>query len=75
MIQYPGNTMICLTVVLSVFFTVIIAKTIGCSLPILAKAVHLDPALIASPMLTTIVDAASLTIYFTFATWILGLAT
>ena len=74
MIQYPGNTMICLTVVLSVFFTVIIAKTIGCSLPILAKAVHLDPALIASPMLTTIVDAASLTIYFTFATWILGLA-
>ena len=61
MIQYPGNTMICLTVVLSVFFTVIIAKTIGCSLPILAKAVHLDPALIASPMLTTIVDAASLT--------------
>ena len=74
-IQYPGNTMICLTVVLSVFFTVIIAKTIGCSLPILAKAVHLDPALIASPMLTTIVDAASLTIYFTFATWILGLAT
>ena len=75
MIQYPGNTMIFLTVVLSVFFTVIIAKTIGCSLPILAKAVHLDPALIASPMLTTIVDAASLTIYFTFATWILGLAT
>ena len=74
MIQYPGNTMICLTVVLSVFFTVISAKTIGCSLPILAKAVHLDPALIASPMLTTIVDAASLTIYFTFATWILGLA-
>ena len=74
MIQYPGNTMICLTVVLSVFFTVIIAKTIGCSLPILAKAVHLDPALIASPMLTTIVDAASLTIYFTFATWILALA-
>ena len=74
MIQYPGNTMICVTVVLSVFFTVIIAKTIGCSLPILAKAIHLDPALIASPMLTTIVDAASLTIYFTFATWILGLA-
>ena len=74
MIQYPGNTLICLTVVMSVFFTVIIAKTIGCSLPILAKAIHLDPALIASPMLTTLVDAASLTIYFTFATWILGLA-
>lgn len=74
MIQYPGNTLICLTVVLSVFVTVIIAKTIGCTLPILAKSIHLDPALIASPMLTTVVDATSLTIYFAFASHILNLA-
>ena len=74
MVQYPGHTMICLTVVLSVFFTVIIAKSIGCTLPILAKAIHLDPALIASPMLTTVVDATSLTIYFAFASHILSLA-
>ena len=73
MIRFPGNTMIIVTVVLSVFFTVIIAKSIGCMLPMLARAIHLDPALVASPMLTTIVDACSLMIYFQFATHILGM--
>lgn len=73
MIQYPGHTMISFVVVLSVFCTVIIAKSIGSMLPMLAKAIHLDPALVASPMLTTVVDAASLMIYFTFASRILGL--
>lgn len=66
-IQYPGNELICLTVVLSIFFTVVIAKTIGCSLPILAKVIHLDPAIMAAPMITTIVDACSLMIYFSLA--------
>ncbi len=41
MIQYPGNTMICLTVVMSLFCTVIVAKTIGCTLPIGAKVLNL----------------------------------
>ena len=50
------------------FCTIIIAKLIGCSLPLLAKAIHLDPALMASPLITTLVDAASLTILFTIAT-------
>lgn len=74
MIQYPGNTLISLTVVLSVFVTVIVAKSIGCMLPLLAKLVHLDPALVASPMLTTVVDAMSLMTYFQFATHILKLS-
>ena len=67
MIQYPGNTMICLTVVLSVFCTVVVAKSIGCTLPIGAKALKLDPAIMASPMITTIVDAVSLMVYFNLA--------
>lgn len=66
-IQYPGNELICLTVVLSIFCTVIMAKTIGCMLPILAKVVHLDPAIMAAPMISTIVDACSLMIYFNLA--------
>ncbi|MEF9939011.1 MAG: magnesium transporter [Clostridium sp.] len=66
-ITYPGQELICLTVVLSIFFTVIIAKTIGCMLPIFAKVVHLDPAIMAAPMITTIVDACSLIIYFNLA--------
>ncbi|MDO5345873.1 MAG: magnesium transporter [Lachnospiraceae bacterium] len=72
-IMYPGNTMVCVTVVISMFFTVILAKTLGVLLPMLAKAIHLDPALMASPMLTTIVDACSMFIYFTLATRVLSL--
>ena len=64
----PYNRDVAFVVSLAMFFTVIIAKAIGCSLPLLAKAVHLDPALMASPIITTMVDAASLTILFTIAT-------
>lgn len=72
-IQYPGNELVCLTVVLSLFCTVIIAKTIGCTLPIIAKVLHLDPAIMAAPMITTIVDACSLMIYFNLACNLLNL--
>lgn len=57
-----------IVVCLAMICAVIAAKTIGCSLPILAKIMHLDPALMAGPMITTIVDALSLLIYFGFAT-------
>ena len=73
MIQYPGNTMICLTVVLSVFCTVVVAKSIGCSLPLGAKALKLDPAIMASPMITTIVDAVSLMVYFNLECYLLDM--
>lgn len=51
----------------SLFATVVIAKSIGCVLPLLAQRIKLDPALAASPLITTLVDAASLFIFFTFA--------
>ena len=54
---------VCLTMVVAVF----IAKMIGCSLPILAKAVGFDPAVMASPFITTIVDAVTLLAYFMIA--------
>lgn len=60
---------ICITLV----FTVIVAKFVGCTLPIIAKKIGLDPAVMASPFITTIVDALSLFIYFRMATMILGL--
>ncbi len=74
MIQYPGNTMICVTVVISMFATVVAAKTIGCTLPIGAKVLKLDPAIMASPMITTIVDAVSLMVYFNLACRLLDMA-
>ena len=48
------------------------AKLVGSALPILAEKLGFDPAVMASPFITTIVDAMSLLIYFRFATWILG---
>lgn len=73
-IMYPGSEMICLTVVLSLFATVLLAKTIGCVLPIVAKVLKLDPAIMAAPLITTIVDAFSLVIYFQLACHLLNLS-
>ncbi|MCI5583887.1 MAG: magnesium transporter, partial [Anaeroplasma sp.] len=63
----PYDKDVAFVVSLAMFFTIIIAKSIGCTLPLLAKAIHLDPALMASPIITTLVDACSLTILFTIA--------
>ena len=60
---------VCLTLVFVVFF----AKLVGCSLPILAERIGLDPAVMASPFISTIVDAISLIIYFRFASLLLGI--
>jgi len=59
--------MLCLTVTLSLFCTILMAKTVGGILPILAKRFKIDPAIMSAPLLTTIVDAVSLIIYFSFA--------
>lgn len=67
MIMYPGQIMICLTVVISLYITVIMAKSIGCTLPIIAKLLKLDPAIMAAPLISTIVDACSLIVYFRIA--------
>lgn len=60
-------------VCVTLFFTVFIAKLVGCTLPIAAKKLGFDPAVMASPFITTIVDAISLVIYFLIASQVLGL--
>lgn len=60
-------------IAVTVLATVIVAKLIGASLPVLAKRIGLDPAVMASPFITTIVDAIALLIYFSAATLFLGL--
>ena len=64
--------MVDLVVCLALCVTVVLAKVVGCLLPIAAKAVKLDPAVMASPFITTIVDALSLLVYFLFAKALLG---
>ena len=60
-------------VCLAMFVTVLLAKTVGAVLPMVAKVMKLDPAVMASPFITSIVDALSLLIYFLFATMLLGI--
>ena len=59
--------MVAMVVSISLFLTVVVAKIIGCTLPLLAKRIRLDPAVMASPFITTIVDALSLMLYFEVA--------
>ncbi|MDR7857591.1 magnesium transporter [Tissierella sp.] len=61
------------TVSLTIVITVVSAKLVGGILPILAKKLRLDPAIMAGPLITTIVDALSLIVYFTIATALLGI--
>ena len=67
----PYTYMICFVISLALFFTVVVAKIIGALLPILAKVLKLDPAGVASPFITTIVDAVSLILYCLLAIAIL----
>ena len=63
----PETVKLAITSSAAMFFTVCLAQTLGCVLPMAAKAVKLDPALMASPLITTIVDALSVTVYFAIA--------
>ncbi len=73
MIMHPGNMTVALVVSLSLMITVIMATTLATMLPMLAKKLGADPALMASPLLTTIVDALSLLVYFSLAQIVLNI--
>ena len=65
--------LVALSAALALLFTVMVAKLVGCMFPMLAKKVGFDPAVMASPFITTIVDVLSLLIYFLLASMLLGL--
>ena len=64
LLNNSGNIMIPIVVSIAMLLTVVIAKIIGCVLPMLAEKMGLDPAVMASPLITTLVDAISLVVYF-----------
>ncbi len=72
LIQYQNPTL-AVIIALTLVCVVIMAKCLGCILPMGAKALHLDPAIMASPLLTTFVDVFSVWIYFSIASELLGL--
>lgn len=64
---------IAIVIACTLCLTAVLAKSLGCFLPLLAKAIHLDPAYMASPLITTITDACSLAIYFNIALRVLNI--
>ena len=72
-IMYPGQSGITLVVSLSLFLIVMIAKFIGSLLPMLAKLIHVDPALMAAPLISTLMDAISMLLYFGIASALLAI--
>lgn len=72
-IMYDQNFMLSSTIAISIIVTVIISKLIGSALPMLAKKCRLDPALMAAPLITTIVDSCSIFIYFNIAIYMLNI--
>jgi magnesium transporter len=67
------NFVLALTVTVSLLATILMAKSAGCILPMVAKKLHVDPAIMAAPLITTIVDAGSLVIYFSIARFIFNI--
>lgn len=62
-----GGSSVYLVTCMAMFFAIVVAKSIGCTLPVIAKILKLDPALMAGPMISTMVDALTLIIYFSLA--------
>lgn len=71
-LQYK-DLKIAITIGFTLVVTVALAKTIGCLLPMLAKKLKLDPAIMAAPLITTLVDTFSILVYFNIATRIMGI--
>lgn len=72
MIQYQ-NMQLAIVLGFTLIVTVLISKMLGCLLPMFAKRLKLDPAIMAAPLITTLVDVCSILVYFTIATNIMGL--
>ncbi|MCD7908485.1 MAG: magnesium transporter [Clostridium sp.] len=68
------DVLLALVVGMSLVVTIFIAKLIGCILPMVAQKIRLDPAIMAAPLITTVVDACSVLVYFMFSTWVFHLA-
>ena len=73
-VMYPGEQMVALVTCIALVVTIILAKALGGTLPIIAKVCRLDPALMASPLISTLVDVVALTVYFSISARVFGIA-
>ena len=71
-LMYSDEPLVCLVIGLSLIATVVMSKILACVLPFIAKCFKLDPAMMAAPLISTIVDSLSLVVYFTVASLVLS---
>ena len=64
LVMGQGDVMIAVTIGLTMACTIILAKIVGCTLPLIAKKIGLDPAIMATPLISTLVDISTVTVYF-----------
>ena len=68
-----GDALLACTIGVTMACTVIIAKIVGCTLPLVAKKVGLDPAIMATPLISTLVDISTISVYFAIISAVFGL--
>ncbi len=73
LLMYEANVMLAVALGVTLICTVTLAKLIGCALPLIAEKLGLDPALMAAPLITTLVDTGTILLYFTIATKMFGI--
>lgn len=74
MLMGQGDATMALTIGITMACTVVIAKVVGCTLPLVAKKVGLDPALMATPLISTLVDISTISVYFAIVSVVFGLS-
>ena len=73
LIMGQGDAMMAFTIGVTMACTVIIAKVVGCTLPLVAKKVGLDPAIMATPLISTLVDISTISVYFAIVSFVFRL--
>ena len=73
LVMGQGDVLVALTIGVTMACTVIIAKVVGCTLPLVAKRVGLDPAIMATPLISTLVDISTISVYFAIVSYVFHL--
>ena len=73
MLMGQGDATMAFTIGLTMACTVLIAKVVGCTLPLVAKKIGLDPAIMATPLISTLVDISTISVYFAIVSYVFQL--
>ena len=73
LVMGQGDVLVALTIGLTMACTIVIAKVVGCTLPLVAEKIGLDPAIMATPLISTLVDISTISVYFAIVSAVFAL--